>query len=53
MCVEVCPQSCIITEDIPYVIMQENCLHCGNCYSVCPAGAITFEQLNTIYQTGR
>lgn len=39
-CVEVCPQGCIMTNDIPYVIKQEHCLHCGNCYSVCPAGAI-------------
>ena len=39
-CVEVCPQSCIITDDIPYAIEQEHCLHCGNCYSVCPAEAV-------------
>lgn len=39
-CVEVCPQSCIITDDIPYVIEQEHCLHCGNCHSVCPVGAV-------------
>ena len=39
-CVEVCPQSCIITDDIPYVIEQEHCLHCGNCHSICPVGAV-------------
>ncbi len=39
-CFEVCPQGCIMTDDIPYVIEQEHCLHCGNCYSVCPAGAV-------------
>lgn len=39
-CVEVCPQKCIITEDIPYVIEQDHCLHCGNCQTVCPAGAV-------------
>ena len=39
-CVEVCPQKCIITEDIPYVIEQDHCLHCGNCQTVCPVGAV-------------
>jgi len=39
-CLSVCPQSCIITTGIPYVIEQEHCLHCGNCMSACPTGAI-------------
>ena len=39
-CVSVCPQSCIITTGIPYVIEQEHCLHCGNCLNTCPAGAV-------------
>ena len=39
-CLSVCPQSCIVTARIPYVIEQEHCLHCGNCMSVCPAAAI-------------
>ena len=39
-CLSVCPQSCIITTRIPYVIEQEHCLHCGNCMSACPTGAI-------------
>lgn len=39
-CVDVCPQNCIITECIPYVIEQEHCLHCGNCLTVCPVGAV-------------
>jgi NAD-dependent dihydropyrimidine dehydrogenase PreA subunit len=39
-CLDVCPQSCITTEDIPYIIRQAHCLHCGNCYSACPAGAV-------------
>ena len=39
-CVEVCPQNCIITDDVPCVIEQEHCLRCGNCYSVCPTGAV-------------
>ena len=39
-CVSVCPQSCILTDSIPFTIEQEHCLHCGNCMNVCPAGAI-------------
>ena len=39
-CVSVCPQNCIITDNIPYVIEQDHCLHCGNCMTACPAGAI-------------
>ena len=39
-CVSVCPQNCIITDSIPYVIEQNHCLHCGNCLTACPAGAV-------------
>ncbi len=39
-CVSVCPQKCIITDSIPYVIEQDHCLHCGNCMTACPVGAI-------------
>ena len=39
-CLSVCPQSCIVTARIPYVIEQEHCLHCGNCLNTCPTGAI-------------
>lgn len=39
-CVEVCPQNCIITTTIPYVIEQNHCLHCGNCLTVCPMSAV-------------
>ena len=39
-CLSVCPQSCIITTGITYVIEQEHCLHCGNCLNTCPAGAV-------------
>ncbi len=34
-CLEVCPQSCIDFSDIPAVINESNCLHCGNCYTAC------------------
>ena len=39
-CAAICPQNCIMTESIPYVIEQEHCLHCGNCLTVCPVGAV-------------
>lgn len=39
-CVGVCPQNCIITANIPYVIEQNHCLHCGNCLTVCPMNAV-------------
>ena len=39
-CAAVCPQSCIITDSVPYMIEQEHCLHCGNCLEACPVGAV-------------
>ena len=30
----------------PFVIKQENCLHCGLCYENCPAGAIKWRGKN-------
>lgn len=39
-CAAVCPQNCIVTDSIPYVIEQEHCLHCGNCLTTCPVGAV-------------
>ena len=39
-CTEVCPQSCISSDNIPFKIEQEHCLHCGNCEEICPAKAI-------------
>lgn len=39
-CVKVCPQNCIITVTIPYIIEPNHCLHCGNCLTVCLVGAV-------------
>lgn len=39
-CVSVCPQKCIITDKISYVIAQKHCLHCGNCFHDCPVNAV-------------
>ena len=39
-CAAVCPQQCIDTSGIPLVIHPENCLHCGNCLTACPVGAV-------------
>ena len=35
-----CPQKCIDISGKPVVIRQEHCLHCGNCFEICPARAI-------------
>ena len=39
-CLEMCPQHCIETDRIPFMIQAEHCLHCGNCLRVCHAGAV-------------
>ena len=39
-CGAVCPQNCIDFSNVPAVIEQEHCLHCGNCMQTCPAGAV-------------
>lgn len=45
VCVAVCPQQCISTENVPLKIQQANCLHCGNCMTVCPVGAVEGRQM--------
>ncbi len=40
ICYSKCPQKCIDMSNKPFVIQQEHCLHCGNCMSVCPFGAV-------------
>lgn len=39
-CADACPQKCIGTTAVPFVIEQERCLHCGICYGTCPRGAV-------------
>ena len=39
LCIDKCPTHCISIGE-PYVINQENCLHCGNCLAVCPEDAV-------------
>lgn len=39
-CISVCPQDCISGDNVPFVIEQEHCLHCGNYYRDCPVQAI-------------
>lgn len=38
-CVLKCPTKCI-REESTYRIVNENCLHCGNCYEVCEHDAV-------------
>ena len=40
LCYSKCPQKCIDLTQKPVVIEQAHCLHCGNCYEICPARAI-------------
>ena len=36
LCYKVCPQKCINIDQIPVVIDQHHCLHCGRCAEACP-----------------
>ena len=40
LCYSKCPQKCIDISGKPVVIRQKHCLRCGNCFEICPAGAI-------------
>lgn len=40
LCGFVCPQKCIDTSRKPVIIDQNRCLHCGNCFEICPTHAI-------------
>ena len=39
-CLPVCPQKCIDSSAVPFRIDQAHCLHCGNCMTACPVGAV-------------
>ena len=38
-CQSVCPSGCI-SNTIPRVIDESHCLHCGNCFRICPVKAV-------------
>lgn len=38
-CRSLCPSQCI-TDTMPRRIDSTHCLHCGNCFRVCPVGAV-------------
>ena len=40
LCYSKCPQKCIDITQIPVIIHQGHCLHCGNCFEICPVRAI-------------
>lgn len=40
LCYSKCPQKCIDISCKPVIIHQSNCLHCGNCFEICPVQAI-------------
>lgn len=40
-----CPQKCIDISHKPVFINQSNCLHCGNCFEICPAHAVVKRRL--------
>lgn len=40
LCYSKCPQKCIDITRKPVIIDQSHCLHCGNCFEICPAHAI-------------
>lgn len=39
-CKKVCSQGCIDFSSVSARILEENCLHCGNCMNECPVGAV-------------
>lgn len=39
-CVTVCPQLCIVDDQVPFQIEQNHCLRCGACLKECPVNAI-------------
>ncbi|MBO6046267.1 MAG: 4Fe-4S binding protein [Erysipelotrichaceae bacterium] len=39
-CVAVCPQLCIVDDQVPFQIEHRHCLRCGACLKECPVNAI-------------
>ena len=35
-----CPVQAITRDGDSYVIHQDMCIHCGDCYAICPVGAV-------------
>lgn len=42
-CINVCPAQCYELENERVSFSWENCVECGSCRIVCPAGAITWD----------
>ena len=40
LCYAKCPQKCMDISVKPVIINQKHCLHCGNCFEICPMRAI-------------
>lgn len=38
-CRDACPQGCI-SDTLPRVIHRSHCIHCGNCFRICPVKAV-------------
>lgn len=45
LCYSRCPQKCIEIRTNPVTIHQNNCLHCGNCFEICPVNAIVRKEI--------
>ena len=39
-CAMDCPAEAITRKGDRYVIHQDMCIHCGDCYAICPVGAV-------------
>ena len=46
LCLAACPQQCIDTCSVPFLIRNENCLMCGRCIEICPQKAVSRRKSN-------